>query len=178
MGLPSKLRMTIATITLLLPALASLPLSFPPTDDLRTAIHNPNLSLENKYRIKINPFLYDYFQFIKSNTPENAIIQIPPQANPWPFTGNGGFVRFFLYPRTLTGHAKSFPRLIPESEYVLLDWGETNLSTAVSGYPYFKVPAEKIIYFFPPGKNTVSNTPFDPQDPRFKSSWGIIKVAK
>lgn len=144
---------------------------------------NMNLNYDKKMEILIGKIPYDYAIFIKENTPENATILIPPQAYPWPQTSNEAYLRYFIYPRKLiNGGERSAQNDLAEIDYVLLDYGETNISQFgyTNVWPKFDVPAEFIVYWNPE-TGVIYNDgaklyKYNSNDSTAK--WGIIKVAK
>lgn len=139
-----------------------------------------------KLRTKLDRKVLDYYEFIKRNTPENAKILIPPQAHPWPMTGNAAYSRYFLYPRHLVSGDEKTPGLNLKKEgiqYILINWGETGAlqRNFTHGWPKFSVPAKKIIYkkptdkIFNYDKITIENQDFDPKLIK-PELWGIVEV--
>jgi len=126
-----------------------------------------------------------YYDFIKANTPEDAVILIPPQGFPWAMIGNMAYSRYFLYPRRiLSGKEKEVGRdlLKEQVDYVLIAWGETESTEYdfTHGWPKFPLPAEKIIY-----KKTsdsleavIVDGDYSFNDPRNVKAWGIIVLDK
>jgi len=136
-----------------------------------------NYTYDDKMRKKWG-FYYDYMEFIKSYTPPDATILIPPQSNHWLTSGNSGLDRYFLYPRNLL-NADVFS--IPNSGYgyVLIDKGEWYNDAVDWGWPKVAVKAEKIWYIDPGTlKVTEVEKDFDPKDPFNMQAWGLIKVRK
>ncbi len=71
--------------------------------------HNPKLTREQRYGVKLG-ISYSYLQFIKQNTPEDAVILYPskedffPPGQESPFQGevyNLSWATRFLYPRKI-----------------------------------------------------------------------------
>jgi len=142
---------------------------------------NINLSYDKKMEMKIGKVPYDYAMFIKNNTPANATILIPPQAYPWDKTSNVAYLRYFLYPRNLINGGEKEPNVdINSVDYVLIDYGETNISQYgyTNVWPKFDVKGEYIIYWDPiSGKiwqGVAGNYRYDPKD--LSEKWGIIKI--
>lgn len=149
--------------------------------DLSFMIKNPLASYDKKMKEKLGKLFYDYVGFIKENTPENAKILIPPfPAYPWPQTGNGIYMRYFLYPRLLIsgGEYESLQNL-SNFDYVLIAWGETPTTSEsfTHGWPKFDVPSEKIIYFSGEPAKRDSNF-YRYYQHKNLESWGLIKVRK
>jgi hypothetical protein len=145
------------------------------------------LPYEAKMWLKMG-FLYDYANFIKKNTPSDAVILIPPQGFPWSMTGNALYFRYFLYPRQLINGKEKEPGVDFKKEnidYVLLAWGESSISEYgfTNGWPKFFVPARRIIY----QKNIqetgnleaeIVKKDFYPDDPTNFKRWGLIEIDK
>jgi hypothetical protein len=108
-------------------------------------------SNQDKLSKKIGPKVIDFYEFIKRNTPEDAVILIPPQALPWPMIGNAAYSRYFLYPRHLISGLEVTPGIDlkeKQVQYVIVAWGEVNTYQYgyTHGWPKFFVPAKRIIY--------------------------------
>ena len=145
-------------------------------------IANPFTTYAEKMRYLVGGKFYDYTQFVKDNTPENATILIPPQGYPWPQTGNRFYLRYFLYPRTLINGEEFSPKVDldkGEVDFVLVVWGESSASQYgyTNGWPKFDVKTTKAIYWKEDG--SVIETE---QDYNFNSDnyndWGLIEVKK
>ena len=144
------------------------------------------LTKEEKFCLRIGGFICSYVEFIKQQTPEDAIILVPPQGFPWPMTGNVAYFRYFLYPRYLVngGEKKAKIDLKEEGiEYVLLAWGETEGTEYdyTHGWPKFSLPAKRIIYkkdlkdqYNYEGR--VVEKDYDPLDPVNFENWGLIEL--
>jgi hypothetical protein len=121
---------------------------------------------------------YDYIEFVKENTPENALILVPPQQTPWLSTGNVGLDRYFLYPRILVNGELNISKDLEKYDYVLLVWGEWNGADKNSyGWPREKIMADKIIYFNPATRKAREKSEnFDPMLLPASGAWGVIKL--
>lgn len=151
--------------------------------DLKFIFFNRNLETTEKMKIKVGSFIYDYSQFIKNNTPENATILVPPQNNPWPQTGNVGYFRYFLYPRRLINGQEFDPGIdLRENkiDYVLIAWGESKIEGSHKhGWPKFDLEAEKIIYYYPDSRRQKSfYEDYTYKDSAGSNVWGIIQIKK
>jgi hypothetical protein len=126
---------------------------------------------------------YNFAIFIKNNTPESSAILIPPQGFPWDKTGNIVYFRYFLYPRKLINGGEKDPGVnINNVDYVLIDYGETNIFQYgfTNIWPKFNVDSEYIIYWnpFDGTVKKIENKKYV-YDPDNKTDvWGIIKVKK
>lgn len=153
------------------------------SSDLRLLFASSQLEL--RLRQRIGPEAYDYYKFVRDNTPTDARILIPPQGLPWPRIGNAAYSRYFLYPRYLVSGKENEPGVDLKKEniqYVLVSWGEVNLFQYgyTSGWPKFKVPAKKIVYMSLSDGTTREKTLIRGQD--FEPSelttglWGLVEV--
>jgi len=144
-----------------------------------------NYSYDDKMRHALGEVFYDYIKFIESNTPDNAVILIPPQSYPWPQTGNISYMKYFLYPRKLMNGEEKQPGVdINKIDYILIDYGESTISQYghTNIWPKFDVAGEyKIIW------NPETNNFWKVGDGYYKYSgneadnlekWGLIKVKK
>ena len=142
-------------------------------------IGNSGLSYEEKMRKNVG-FFYDYINFVKSVTPENAIIAIPPMEHPWESEGNLVYTWAFLYPRKLVQGTKvGLPQV--NYDYILIAKGSTlKAGESDYGWPRERVKADKIWYLDETtlSFNNSDNTIFDPTFSQNKDVWGLIKVAK
>jgi hypothetical protein len=112
-------------------------------------ITHPQASYDDKMRRAVGPVFYNFTQFINTNTPEDSSILIPPQAFPWPQSGNEAFMRYFIHPRKM-GNGKEYNPQTKLSDYdfIVLNWGETDSTEPpyTHSWPKFDVPAEGIIF--------------------------------
>ncbi len=139
---------------------------------------NLNADYEKKMRKKWG-FFYDYMLFIERHTDEDSTIVLPPQELPWLSIGNGGLVRYFLYPRKLiSGDYESLPN--DSFDHILVARGSWPIEDEERyGWPKIPVDADKIIYL-DHSTNEVEEfyNDYDPIDAKNKGAWGIIKVRK
>jgi hypothetical protein len=141
-----------------------------------------NASYDDRMREKVGFVFYNFTQFIVKNTPENANLLIPPQAFPWPQSGNGAYMRYFVYPRNV-GNGGKYPldsiETLRDFDYVLLAWGESEKvqDEYMHGWPMFNIPAEKIILMNEDGtfKDELDGDYYY-NDFKDKNAWGLIKV--
>lgn len=143
-------------------------------------IAHPKADYGNKMRYKIGSVFYNYALFINKYTPENAAILIPPQAFPWPQSGNVGMLRYFVYPRNISnGDEFESPSQedLKKIDYVLLNWGEADMveSPHTHDWPKFDVKAEKIIFMNEDGSFAGEvKGDYHYKDYKGKKVWGII----
>jgi hypothetical protein len=145
-------------------------------------ISNPQASYDDKMRNTIGDLIYNYALFVKKYTPENSSILVPPQAFPWPGSGNIGYFRYFVYPRTIeSGDEFEAPskNSLAKIDYILLNWGETDRVEYphTHDWPKFDVKAEKIIFMNRDGSfgGEVGGNYYY-KDYKDKQVWGIIVV--
>jgi len=156
--------------------------------DMVYAITHQNSSYDEKMEYKLGKLFYDYTLFIKANTPENSKILLPPfpaplAAYPWPQTGNGIYMRYFLYPRTLVSggeYSPGFDLVKEKFDYVLVAWGETDATSGnyTHGWPKFDVKATEVIYMSQRGERVDKPGDYVYKDVEGQELWGIIKVKK
>lgn len=151
---------------------------------LRFIINHPLASYDTKMEEKLGTVFYRYTQFINQYTQENSRLLMPPQAFPWPQSGNGAFLRYFVYPRKV-GNGKEYMTKDEvakiSSDYVLLDYGETETTEGeyTHGWPKFDIPAEKVILMNEDGSyggEVLGDYRYENYEG--KRVWGLIKVKK
>jgi len=146
-------------------------------------IRHPLANYDDKMRQKVGQQFYDYTQFVIRNSPENSNILVPPQAFPWPQSGNIAYVRYFIYPRGLFNgeeYESGIDMRKENIDYVMLNWGDTD--PVASGYthdwPKFDVSAEKIILMGTGGNTEEVSGDYIYKNYKGKKVWGLIKVKK
>lgn len=145
-------------------------------------ISHPFVSYEEKMRKAIGELSYDYAMFVVKYTPEDATLLVPPQAFPWPSSGNIGYFRYFSYPRTLVSGDEFTPPtkdVFADIDYVLLNWGETDRveNEHTHDWPKFDVKAEKIIFMNEKGEHVGEvKGDYYYRDYKGKKVWGLIVV--
>jgi hypothetical protein len=146
-------------------------------------LRNINLSYDEKMELTVGKISYDFTMFVKNNTSEDSTILIPPQGYPWPQTGNVAYLRYFLYPRKLiSGNERDPGGNIKNVDYVLIDYGETNISE--HGYtniwPKFDINGDYIIHWNPLDGTTLKENigVYTFQSSKNTEEWGLIRVKK
>lgn len=92
-------------------------------------------------------FFYDYMVFVKSNTEENAVIEIPPQESPWLSSGNSLLVRYFLYPRRIVQGDINLSNSQSGIDYILVSYGEwPDSDVSKYGWPKNMSSYKNVIY--------------------------------
>jgi len=149
---------------------------------IKYIINNPTASYDEKMAYKVGDVFYTFTKFINKYTPSDSHILMPPQAFPWPQSGNGAFLRYFIYPRKVgNGDEKTSPskETLSKIDYILLDWGETESTQSpyTHGWPKFDVFAEKIIFMNKDGSfGGEVKEDYNYKDYEGKEVWGIIVV--
>ncbi len=148
---------------------------------LTPIIKNPLMSRDDKMRHLHHDF-YDYMQFVKQYTPEDAIILRMPQQGKWPSLSNDGYDRAFIYPRFTKGGDETNLN-DPEIKYVFVHraYGPPITDQYIEKWPTFKVPAKRVIYM---RDNNYKNAPivvegdYDPVVRTYDDLWGIIELKR
>ncbi len=98
-------------------------------NNLKFILQNPGLSYEEKMRIKF-PRDYPYVMFVKKNTPDSAVIVMPPRSVKSVFKKTHGaqnkiWDEYFLYPRKLLYADETENPLMQEVTHVMIinNWG-------------------------------------------------------
>lgn len=146
-----------------------------------TVLKTINLSKENKYEYVMRSqygYYFDYMEFVKSVTPSNASILLPPQKNPWQFEGNQRLDRFFLYPRTL--YSVNEESSSESHDYVLIAWGSEGFPPSngdLYGWPQYNIKAKQV-YIFDINSKTykVYDGNYDPKIYLKSNTFGLIKI--
>ncbi len=144
-------------------------------------INNRNLTRQQKYEyvmVKNYGYFYNYMDFIKSVTPPDASILLPPQKNPWQLEGNQRLVRYFLFPRVLySAHESNLPASF---DYIMIAWGGDSFPPDNSndyGWPKYPIEAKKIYLYDTSTKNySVSNDNYDPNKFLKPGTYGLIET--
>lgn len=126
---------------------------------------------------------YQFMAFVKNNTPEDAIITIPPEEGAWLMgTGEPNFVRAFLYPRTIIPETLMIPeeklKSYGDNTYILISWGQETCRPEPDchGWPRQRVKASEIIFKKPETTDVAEvkkDTLYDPSDKTYV--YGLIK---
>ncbi len=142
---------------------------------------NINANYNEKMEVLVEKIPYDFAMFIKNNTPENSTILIPPQSYPWDKTSNVGYLRYFLYPRNLiNGGEKNSAVDLSTIDFVLIDYGETNISENgfTNVWPKFDVKGNSILYWNPETGETIEDKTgiYKYNENDRSEKWGIIRI--
>ena len=153
------------------------------TKRLSFMVKHPFASNQEKLAQELDTGIYhnrffEFTNFIKALTPEHSKILLPPQESPWQEFGNRGFMRYFLYPRTLVnGKANIPPENFSDYDYVIIVLGvnDADIQKSNLSWPEFAIPG-KVIYFLGNDNKVLSQPgPFDPQK-SYPSRFGLIKL--
>lgn len=139
-------------------------------------LRNLNLTYEEKMKTSWN-FFYDYIEFVRENTPVDAVIAIPPSIRPWLSEGNSVLVRYFLYPRKLKSDDELKSKSFIPNYYLLAKglWGVSD--EKMYGWPKENISAEWVIYFDGTTKQVKRvEGNYNPNDQINTGAWGLIKV--
>lgn len=99
-----------------------------------------NATYDEKMRIEWGRF-YDCMLVVKNNTPVDATIFIPPQADVWQMEGNEFLVRYFLYPRRIMHFEKISEAASSPNPYFIYSWGYWPGDRKMGAWPYEKFEA-------------------------------------
>lgn len=125
---------------------------------------------------KAFPGFYPVIQTIKTLTPDDATILIPPQGNPWETEGNAAMVTYFLYPRRVGNLDQDTINELGDNTYLMISKGSWKRIGEVDyGWPKVGVPALKLWEI---GKNgEIVNTYIRDYNPNTDAwDWGLIEV--
>lgn len=142
-------------------------------------IKKPLYSYDQKMRLQIGP-VYDYYMFVKNNTPKDSYILKPEQQGRWPDISNEGFTRYFLYPRNFVSE-ENLKIEKEKVDYVFLIGGiKLHRDEELERWPNFNVPATKIILYSKKdlGVYKILNQDYDYKKFDYKEYWGVIEVDK
>lgn len=141
----------------------------------REIIRNPFASYEAKMT-KAYPGFYPAMRAIKTLTPEDSTILIPPQSNPWEIEGNAAMVTYFLYPRKVINLDQDTIAELPRNTYLLIAKGSWERTGIVDyGWPKVPVSAKRIWHIDVSSNiNTAYMKNYDPNLDKW--DWGLIEA--
>ncbi len=108
--------------------------------DLEFTARHPFATFDDKMRLQMG-IVYDYLIFVRTHTPESAVIVVPPRTYSPPHLGDPVMVRYFIYPRTAVyedqagraTYAMLVPGWTPRSSSITIpftrSWGLLDLRT-------------------------------------------------
>lgn len=146
----------------------------------------PFKSYDEKIVVQMNGnessgWVYTYGTFLKRNTPENAIIFIPPQIEPWLMEGNQYYMRWFVYPRSLR-YSRELQAPIPQdATYVMIAHGSWPWGASSFGWPRISIPKEKIHKIIIIDRSTMEEKTIENIDYVWQEKtpvWGVIELKK
>jgi hypothetical protein len=122
------------------------------------------------------PGFYPAMQVVKTLTPDDATIYIPPQGNPWEIEGNVAMVTYFLYPRKVINLDPTTVSTLPPKSYLLIAKGSWQRIGEVDyGWPKIPVTASRI-WEIDTVNNKINNYSRDYDPGQDKWNWGLIEV--
>ena len=142
---------------------------------------NPFRDKDEKLRYQHEDF-YDFMEFVKLYTPQDAVIMRMPQQGKWPSLSNDGYVRHFIYPRyTKAGDENTLND--PSISYVFIHraYSPPRVDKYIEKWPTFKVPAKRVLYL---DDNNYNKPPiiiegdYDPSDTHYDEYWGLIELKR
>ena len=122
--------------------------------------------------------VYPYYKFVADQTPENAKIALPPFREPWTFTSNAGFTRYFLYPRVVE-NLNSVSELSSKTfTHALIAYDTPSEPYEEYGWPQEKIEGKNIFYFdFSSNTSTLSaKKTHEPHPTTQMERWGLIEL--
>jgi hypothetical protein len=140
----------------------------------REIIASPTASYDDKMKLAYGDF-YSAMRHVQDLTPNDAIIAIPPQENPWLTEGNGALVRYFVYPRQLT-HIETKTYDVAPTHYLIAKGSWNVADKSKYGWPKEKIKANRIWEFKNDGTVVEYSHDYDPSTDKW--DWGLIEVAK
>lgn len=140
-------------------------------------VRDPFASYDKKME-KAYPGFYPAMKEVVRLTPEDAVLYIPPQTNPWEYEGNAALVRYFIYPRIAVNFpANGTTGVTERPAYVLIakgSWKELTGSMAY-GWPKMAVFTDRLWKFdVNAGTSETFARSYDPSLDQW--DWGLIEV--
>ena len=130
-----------------------------------------------EFGIEHHGWIWEYGKFVLKNTPESAIIFIPPQSDIWPQEGNKYYFRWFVYPRSLI-QSNDPQALIPNNtQFVLISRGGWHGGSA--GWPKKLLNIDCIDSVHLINRLTLNERVLEPsllESELESGEWGIIKL--
>lgn len=97
--------------------------------NLKFIVGWPSLPVEEKWKIKF-PNDFSYIHFVKTNTPDSAVIVMPPNSFQSQLSSSNGaqnkiWAEYFLYPRKLVYADENDNPLLEQANYIMIVnyWG-------------------------------------------------------
>jgi len=120
---------------------------------------------------------YEFIQWVKSVTPKDSRILIPPDTLPWRHTGSTDLMHSWLYPRQVYTASYGWvlgPQSLSSFDYILISSESDGNRQAT--WPDFDLPASKIIIYNWENQSdqTFSNINYRYDDWQKSQPWGLI----
>jgi hypothetical protein len=137
-------------------------------------IAHPTATYDQKMERSYGDF-YLAMKMVQELTPDDAVIAIPPQENPWLSEGNGALVQYFIYPRKLTHVNTEEAELVPT--HFLIARGSWNSDDKSKyGWPKEVIKASRVWELAQDGSTIQYDRDYDPSTDKW--NWGLIEVAQ
>ena len=143
---------------------------------IRRIVTNPFATYDQKMTSAYSGFYLAMKEVVKL-TPDDAIILIPPQGNPWEVEGNGAMVTYFVYPRKVRNLTiDDMPEIYKNNTYILIARGSWERKGSVDyGWPKTPVKASMLWQIDLDKKiNYKYERDYNPE--KDKWDWGLIEV--
>ncbi len=124
---------------------------------------------------------FDFAEFIVSNTPENAVIAVPPRSNEYPTVGNKDLFRYLVYPRRLINDESGNASILPTGKYDYIVITKNFLpSNGLEYWPKVSIDTAEILMFDPNNHaiSKVVNTSYEYLQLDNFQGWGLIRLNK
>lgn len=144
-------------------------------EELKWIVKYPQASYENKIGFRWGKDVYAFINFVRSETPQDATILIPPREDPWGIEGNDHVMRGFVYPRKTIRYYPGISLKKEKIEYILISSG---FYSDPKLFPQFSLTAKEIILFSPDNmkKKVVEGNLYDYRDEIYVKAFGLIKL--
>lgn len=122
--------------------------------------------------------IYPFYKFVVEHTPENAVIALPPFREPWTYTSNAGFTRYFLYPRKVQNASSTADLLSDRFTHALIAYDTPNEPYEEYRWPQSEVMGKSIMYYdFSSDTSSKSAANIYKVHPSSGSEiWGLIEL--
>ena len=121
----------------------------------------------------------DFFDWVKTTTPDSASLLLPLETLPWRYTGNSQFMGAWLYSKkVLTTTRKNYQKIFNRYDFLLISAEADGAPGHL--WPDFPIPAQKIIiYDWQANRGvTYENRDWDPAEWQDQEPWGLIVPKK
>lgn len=103
----------------------------PVKQELSFMVKNINLSKQDKTLHQFGPD-YSFILFIQQNTPQDAIVAIPPPGAPWWNFGSTTVLNYFMWPRKMIVGKMGQNSLPREATHAMIAWYSKEGSSSAS----------------------------------------------